>query len=147
MGIKYKSYSSLYESYYLIWNGIDFDKEKLVKFLKRLKWLKLLSIFPRYKSEYQILQTIFQSYDVNKLQGLLNNDEDIVRISIIEKLSRIGSIDIIVNGVYNRETYRQISNLPLEDYKLVLKRVEELVTLAQKTTIQSDNNTNNLPGT
>lgn len=147
MCIKYKSYPSLYESYYIIWNGIDFDKDKLIKFIKRLKWVKFWSFLPRFKDEYQILKTILNSYDSTKIHGLLNNDEHICRMSTIEKYSRIGAIDIVIHGVYTRDTYRIISNLPKEDYKLVLKRVEELVMIAQKTTIQSDNISDNIPGT
>jgi hypothetical protein len=68
-------------------------------------------------------------------------------MSIIEKFSRIGALDIAIHGVYTRDTYRVISNLPKDDYKLVLKRVEELVKIAQNTTIQSDNISDNIPGT
>lgn len=147
MNINYKSHPSLYESYYIIWNGIDFDREKLIKFTKRLKWVKFWSFLPKFKGEYENLLTILNSYDNTKIQGLLNNDEHICRMAIIEKYSRIGAIDIAIHGVYTRDTYRIISNLPKEDYKLVLKRVEELVMIAQKTIIQSDKISDNIPGT
>lgn len=147
MSIKFKTHPPLYESYYIIWNGIDFDREKLIKFIKRFKWVKFWSFLPNFKYEYKILNTILNSYDYNKITGLLNNDEHVCRISIIEKYSRIGALDIVVHGGYTRDTYRVISNLPKDDYKLVIKRTEELVTIARNTTIQSDNNTNNIPGT
>ncbi len=147
MGIKYKTSASLYEAFYIIWNGIDFDKEKLIKFIKRLNWVKFWSFIPKYKEEYQILTEVYNSYDIAILNGLLNNDENISRMAIIEKYARIGALDIAIHGVYTRDTYKVISNLPKEDYKLILRRVEELVRIAQTTTIQSDNLHTNIPGT
>jgi hypothetical protein len=147
MGINYKTNPSLYEGLYIIWNGIDFDKDKLIKFVKRLKWVKFWSFIPRFKEEYQMMKTILQSCNYDRINGLLNNDENTIRICLIEKYARIGALDIAIHGVYTRDTYRVISNLPKEDYKLVLKRVEELVKIAQTTTIQSDNISDNIPGT
>ena len=146
MGIKYKTNASLYEAFYILWNGLDFDKEKLIKFVKRLNWVKFWSFIPKYKEEYQILLEVYNSYDYEILSGLLNNDENICRLAIIEKYSRIGALDIAIHGVYTKDTYKVISNLPQEDYKLVLRRVEELVRIAQTTTIQSDKLDTNIPG-
>jgi hypothetical protein len=147
MGIKYKSFPSLYEAFYILWNGIEFDKEKLIMFIKRLKWVKFWSFIPRYKREYEILIEVYNSYDNAILEGLLNNDENIIRMALIEKFARIGALDIAIHGVYTRDTFKIISNLPTSDYRLVIRRVEELVRIAQTTTHQSDNLSSNLPGT
>ena len=147
MGIRYKSNASLYEAFYIIWNGIDFDREKLIKLVKRLNTLYFLRFIPKYNNEYQILKEVYNSYNKTVLEGLLNNDENIVRMAIIEKYARIGALDISIHGQYTRDTYRVISNLPLNDYKLVLKRVEELVNIARTTTHQSDSTESNIPGT
>lgn len=147
MGIKYKSFPSLYEAFYILWNGIEFDKEKLIKFIKRLKWLKFWAFIPKYNKEYKILLEVYNSYDIAVLEGLLNNDENITRMALIEKYARIGALDITIHGVYNRETYRVISNLPIEDYKLILRRIDELVKIAHTTTFQTDNLKSNIPGT
>mgnify|MGYP003332167247 CR=1 FL=1 len=147
MGIRHKSNASLYEAFYIIWNGIDFDREKLVKLVKRINTLYFLRFIPKYREEYQILKDVYKSYDKTILEGLLNNDEHIVRMAIIEKYARIGALDISIHGQYTRDTYRVISNLPLKDYKLVLKRVEELVNIARTTTHQSDSTESNIPGT
>jgi len=147
MGIKYKSFPSLYEAFYILWNGIEFDKEKLITFIKRLKWVKFWSFIPKYRNEYKILLEVYNSYDKAVLEGLLNNDENIIRMALIEKFARIGALDIAIHGVYTRDTYKIISNLPTSDYRLVLRRVEELVRIAQTTTHQSDNSTSNIPGT
>lgn len=147
MGIKYKSNPSLYEAFYILWNGIEFDKEKLIKFIKRLHLVKFLSFIPRYRKEYITLIEVFNSYDKAVLDGLMNNDEEINRMAIIEKYARIGALDIAIHQVFSRETYRIISNLPTEDYKLILRRIDELVKIAQTTTYQGDNLTSNIPGT
>ena len=147
MGIKYKSNPSLYEAFYILWNGIEFDKEKLIKFIKRLHWVKFLSFIPRYQKEYITLIEVFNSYDKAVLDGLMNNDEEINRMAIIEKYARIGALDIAIHQVFSRDTYRIISNLPTEDYKLILRRIDELVKIAQTTTYQGDNLTSNIPGT
>jgi hypothetical protein len=39
-----------------------------------------------------------------------------------------------------------ISNLPHQDYQLVLKRIEELVKIGQNLTHQSDNISKDIPG-
>ena len=147
MGIRYKKNASLYEAFYIIWNGLDFDREKLIKLVKRLNLLYFLRFIPKYKEEYYILKEVYNSYNKTILEGLLNNDEHIVRIAIIEKYARIGALDIAIHGVYTRDTFRVISNLPTEDYKLVLRRVDELVRIAQKTRHQTDNLESNTPGT
>ena len=147
MGIKYKSNPSLYEAFYILWNGIEFDKEKLIKFIKRLNLVKFLSFIPRYQKEYITLIEVFNSYDKAVLDGLMNNDEEINRMAIIEKYARIGALDIAIHQVFSRDTYRIISNLPTEDYKLILRRIDELVKIAQTTTYQGDNLTSNIPGT
>jgi len=147
MRIKINSSPSNYEALYILWNGIDFDKEKLIKFVKRLNFTRLLSFLPRYRKEYNVLVNILKNYNEEVLFGLMNNDEQITRLSIIEKYARIGALDITIHGTYSRETYRIISNLPSEDYKLILRRVDELVKIAQTTTYQSDNLSSNIPGT
>ena len=147
MGIKYKSNPSLYEAFYILWNGIEFDKEKLIKFINRLHLVKFLSFIPRYRKEYITLIEVFNSYDKAVLDGLMNNDEEINRMAIIEKYARIGALDIAIHQVFSRDTYRIISNLPTEDYKLILRRIDELVKIAQTTTYQGDNLTSNIPGT
>ena len=109
--------------------------------------VKFLSFIPRYRKEYITLIEVFNSYDKAVLDGLMNNDEEINRMAIIEKYARIGALDIAIHQVFSRETYRIISNLPTEDYKLILRRIDELVKIAQTTTYQGDNLTSNIPGT
>lgn len=146
MNLTYKKYPSKYELEYVKWNGINFDKERLINFIKRLKLTRLLSFIPRYNGEYLILKDILNQYDPIVISGLINNDESISRMCFIEKWARIASVDLLLNGVYSRSTYTTISNLPYTDFQLVMKRTEELIALGQKITYQKDNITNNTPG-
>jgi len=147
MYLTYKKYPSKYELQYVKWNGINFDREKLIKFVKRLKLTRFLSFIPSFNREHSILKEILDSYDLEIIQGLLNNDEKISRMCFIEKWSRIASVDILLTNTYSRSTYSTISNLPYSDYQLLTKRVEELISLAQNFTTQKDKITDNIPGT
>jgi len=147
MYLKYKNYPSKYELYYIKWNGIGFDKDKLIKFIRRVKFLKITSIFYKeHREELNILNEIYKTYNEKTLIGLLNNDELISRNGLIEKWARIGAIDILLTNTYSRSTYTVISNLPHQDYQLVLKRIEELVKIGQNLTHQSDIISKDIPG-
>ena len=147
MNLTYKKYPSKYELQYVKWNGINFDREKLIKFVKRLKLTRFLSFIPSFNREHSILKEILGSYDLEIIQGLLNNDEKISRMCFIEKWSRIASVDILLTNTYSRLTYSTISNLPYTDFQLVMKRTEELISIGEKITYQKDNITDNIPGT
>jgi hypothetical protein len=147
MNITYKKYPSKYELQYVKWNGINFDRERLIKFIKRLKLTYFLSIIPHYRKEHQILKEILSTYDNVRIQRLLNNDEDTLRRCFIEKWARIASTDILLTNVYSRSTFTTISNLPIKDYQLLMKRVEEMVEAGRNLTYQSTIITDNTPGT
>jgi hypothetical protein len=146
MNLSYKNYQSSYELLYYKWNGINFDKDKLIQFIKRLKRTKFFWFIPSLKKEYKILKEILMSYDQETIQGLLNNDENISRICFIEKWARIAAVDIILTNGYSRLTYTTISNLPVTDYKLVLKRIEEIINDHQNLFYQKEKSTDNIPG-
>lgn len=147
MDINYKDYPSKYELYYIKWNGIGFDKEKLIQFIKRIKWLKIISIFSKSKrEELKILLEIYNQYNEDTLKGILNNDETISRWALIEKWARIAAIDILLTNSYSRGTFTIISNLPIKDYQLIMKRIEEMVKLNREVTHQSDDISNDIPG-
>jgi protein gp37 len=65
---------------------------------------------------------------------------------LIEKWAKIGAIEMVVNGTFTKETYQTISNLPLKDYQLLTKRIQELMFLAQNVTSQNDSSSNDTPG-
>ena len=139
---------SLYELLYIKWSGIDYDRDKLNRFILNLKVYRFLSIFSsKFKDQYRKLKVIHGMYDKVKLEKLHNGDEETIRMSVIEKYSRIGSVELLINGVYTKETYTTITNLPIEDFQLVTKRVQELIKIAQSVTTQDDTVSESTPGT
>jgi protein gp37 len=52
-----------------------------------------------------------------------------------------------LTNVYSRSTFTTISNLPIKDYQLLMKRVEEMVTAGRNLTYQTNIITDNTPGT
>lgn len=139
---------SLYELLYIKWSGIDYDRDKLNRFILNLKVYRFLSVFSsKFKDQYRKLKVIHGMYDKVKLEKLHNGDEETIRMSIIEKYSRIGSVELLINGVYTKETYTTITNLPIEDFQLVTKRVQELIKIAQSVTTQDDTVSESTPGT
>lgn len=89
---------------------------------------------------------ILAQYDEKRIKALLDNDENTSRLCFIEKWSRVGAIEIAVNGKYTKETYQIISNLPINDYQLVVRRIQELLSVAQNLTTQDDTATGQTPG-
>ena len=146
MDLRYKCHPSKYELQYVKWNGINFDRERLIKFVKRLRLTYFFSFIPYYRREHQILTEILNTYDKFRIEGLLNGDENILRICLIEKWARIAAVDILLTNTYSRLTYTTISNLPIKDFQLLSKRVEEMVEAGRNITFQSDNITDNIPG-
>lgn len=146
MKLRYKKHVSKYELQYILWQGIDYDREKLIRFIKRYKWLKIFSFLPFYREEYKFMYEILHTYDTEKLQLLLNNDEHTSRMCLIEKYARQSSIELLLTNLYSKQTFETISNLPINDFKLVIKRTMELVKLGRDVTTQNDNITNDVPG-
>jgi hypothetical protein len=93
-----------------------------------------------------MLTEILNEYDEVRINGLLNGDQNILRMCLIEKWARIAAVDILLTNTYSRLTYTTISNLPIKDFQLLSKRVEEMVTAGRNITYQSDTITDNTPG-
>ena len=146
MNLTYKNYPSKYELQYVKWNGINFDRERLIKFMNRLRLTYFLSFIPYYRRERQMLTEILDSYDKDRIEGLLNGNQEVLKRCLIEKWARIAATDILLTNTYSRLTFTTISNLPIKDYQLLMKRVEEMVTAGRNITFQSDNVTDNIPG-
>lgn len=112
------------------WNKVCYDHTQFLSFYKRYKLVKLLSyIIPYYKTEYKILHKIYVELNSDWVDGVLSNNEYTIKYSIIEIIARKGVLDILLNGKYTYDTYDTISNLPYTDYKLVSKRIQELMEL------------------
>lgn len=147
MGFTYTKTLPKYELFYIQWSTIGHDKQKLINFLKRIERLKFLKIFSRsYKEEYRILNEILSSYDFSKLQLLLDNEETYCRIATLEKYARKGAVEILIDGVFSKETYSAIMNLPAKDFKLLIKRTNEIIETQQSLQLQEEKPSNEIPG-
>jgi hypothetical protein len=147
MNLNYKPFPSKYELFYIKWSGVDHDKNKLISLVKRIKKLKFLSFFSKNaKEEYNILVELFENLNQETTEGILKNHDNISRLSIIEKWARIGAIEIVTTNTFSKETYSVISHLPIKDYQLFSKRIQELISLAKNLTNQEDIISNSTPG-
>jgi hypothetical protein len=93
-----------------------------------------------------MLTEILNSYDKDRIDGLLNGNQEVLKRCLIEKWARIATTDILLTNTYSRLTFTTISNLPIKDYQLLMKRVEEMVDAGRNITFQSNNVTDNIPG-
>lgn len=146
MELSYNPFLSEYELKHIVWEGIEYDKDKLVKFVDRYKELSSSRKNDIRKEELRIMDEILKSHNQENLQKLLNNDLEYSRWATIEKYSRIAAVEIVLDGKYSKKTFKTISNLPLTDYKLVIKRTKELVKIIQEVTTETEQDTSKIPG-
>jgi hypothetical protein len=139
----YKKNKSAYELINITWVGIEYDKDKLIDFLTRYE---SLTDSPEDREELQIMDNILKKHSTEDLNKLLNNDYEYSRWAMIEKLARISSTEILLDHKYSKETFTKISNLPISDYKLVLRRSKELVKLITDLTSEAEADTSKIPG-
>lgn len=137
MSISYKPYPSEYELRYVMFPNIGFDKQQLLEFLEYRK-----------KAKGELLETldkILSEYPKDKLIKLLNNDPDVSRMSTIEKYARMAAKDILLTGKYRPETFEIVTNLPLSDYQLLMKRSKEIIEQIQSLGVQEESS-KSIPG-
>lgn len=138
MNFQRKNFQSEYELKHIIWVGIEYNKKKLLKFVKKYKFYKSQPQNNELKEVLRIMDEIIKSHGPEKLEKLLNNDLDYARWATIEKLSQKASIEIILNGKYSQKTFYKISNLPVIDFKLIMKRTQELIKIINSTITDTD---------
>jgi type III secretory pathway lipoprotein EscJ len=146
MNREYKKYPSEYILQNVVWNGIEYDKHKLISFIKRYEELKTPFVSKEEKEELKILDKILSTHNISNLEKLLNNDFEYSRWATIEKWARIASVEILLNQKYSNETFTVISNLPIADYKLVIRRCKELVRIISDITTEAEADTSKIPG-
>ena len=145
--MKNQTHLSAYELKHVLWQGIEYDRSKLIKFLDRMDKLKRkLKLNSLEKQEYTILKEIYGTHKKENLDKLINNNFEYCRWAFIEKWARKASIEILTQGKYSEKTFTVISNIPVLDYKILIKRTQELTKLATEmsTATQTDNST--IPG-
>jgi hypothetical protein len=146
MKFDYKNFSSEYELKHIVWVGIEYDKEKLVSFFDRYQQLKLIPKTYDSQEELEIMENILKSHNAENLQKLQQNDFEYCRLATIEKLSRLAAVEILLEGRYSKDTFTTITNLPVADFKLIMKRAKELIKTISDTITESDMDTSKIPG-
>lgn len=126
---------SQYEERYAKWVSISYDKVQLLELLYELKFLKEASEPNRERISF--LENVLYDNDIEHLYRLLINDEHTARLALIEKYARIAAMEMLIRGKYTVETLNVITQFPIADYQLTVKRVQELVSLISDVTTQS----------
>ena len=147
MKSEYKSYQSEYELMHIKWIGIEYDKEKLIAFIQHYQYLKDKPKDPLCSEELKIMNDILSLHDVNNLERLANNDKEYSRWATIERLSRTAAVEVLLTRKYSAETFTTISNLPITDYKMVIRRCKELVDTLTNITAEAEADISKIPGT
>lgn len=142
----YKKFPSEYELTHVTWKGIDYDKDKLIDFVERYNFLKKNKKKEDAKAELDILDKIAHSHGIKKLNKLLSNDESYSRWALIEKLARKATSEVLIQGKYSKETFEVISNLPIADYKLIIRRSKDLIKIINETIAEAEMDTSIIPG-
>lgn len=125
---------SEYEERHVKWVSIGYDKKKLLELLYELKFLKEQDI-PNEK-RITLLEQILNDNDIEHLHKLLINDTDTARFALIEKYARKAAMEMLVRGKYTIKTLNVITQLPLPDYQLTVKRIQEIMNLVSDITTQ-----------
>jgi hypothetical protein len=146
MQFSHKNYPSEYELKNVIWVGLEYNKKKLIKFFKKYDYYQSQPQSEETDEMIRVMDEIIQSHGTDKLTKLLNNDKDYSRWATIESISKIASIEFMLNGKYTQNTFSKMSHLPIVDFKLVLKRIQELVNNVDKVIKDTDLGNTNIPG-
>lgn len=125
---------SEYEERYVRWVSIGYDKKKLAELLYELKYLKEANTWPE---RIAFLEDVLAQHDAQHLLNLLNNDPQTTRFAMIEKWARQAAMEILIFDKYSIDTLNTVTQFPLADYQLFVKRVLEITTLIQDITTQS----------
>ena len=134
---------SEYEERYIRWVSVGHDKKKLSELLYEIKYLKEEKAWPE---RIAFLESILAEYDSHQLYNLLTNDPQTVRFAMIEKWARQAAMEILIFERYGVETLNTITQFPMADYRLVVKRVQEIVNMITDISSQSAVLASGVPG-
>lgn len=125
---------SEYEEKYVRWVSIGYDKKVLAELLYELQYLKEKEEWPE---RIKFLEGILAQYNPQHLLNLLNGETQTTRFALIEKWSRQGAMEILIFDKYSIDTLNTVTQFPLADYQLFVKRVQEIVTMIREITSQA----------
>ena len=134
---------SEYEERYIRWVSVGHDKKKLSELLYEIKYLKEEKAWPE---RIAFLESILAEYDSHQLYNLLINDPQTVRFAMIEKWARQAAMEILIFERYGVDTLNTITQFPMADYRLVVKRVQEIVNMITDISSQSAALASGVPG-
>ena len=134
---------SEYEERYIRWVSVGHDKKKLSELLYEIKYLKEEKAWPE---RIAFLESILAEYDSHQLYNLLINDPQTVRFATIEKWARQAAMEILIFERYGVDTLNTITQFPMADYRLVVKRVQEIVNMITDISSQSAALASGVPG-
>ena len=134
---------SEYEERYIRWVSVGHDKKKLSELLYEIKYLKEEKAWPE---RIAFLESILAEYDSHQLYNLLINDPQTVRCATIEKWARQAAMEILIFERYGVDTLNTITQFPMADYRLVVKRVQEIVNMITDISSQSAVLASGVPG-
>lgn len=125
---------SEYEERYVRWVSIGYDKKLLSELLYELQYLKEKGEWPE---RIKFLEDVLAQHNPQHLLNLLNNDPQTARFAMIEKWARQGAMEILIFDKYSIETLNTVTQFPLADYQLYVKRVQEITTMIREITTQA----------
>ena len=134
---------SEYEERYIRWVSVGHDKKKLSELLYEIKYLKEEKAWPE---RIAFLESILAEYDSHQLYNLLTNDPHTVRFAMIEKWARQAAMEILIFERYGVETLNTITQFPMADYRLIIKRVQEIVNMITDISVQTAVLASGVPG-
>jgi hypothetical protein len=135
---------SQYEERYSKWVSIGYDKLKLLELLYELKFLKEQAEPNTDRIEF--LENILHDHDIEHLYRLLINEPVAARMAMIEKYSRVAAMEMLIRGKYTTDTLNAITQFPLADYQLTVKRIQELVNIISDITTQAASSVEGVAG-
>lgn len=125
---------SEYEERYVRWVSIGYDKKVLSELLYELKYLRENDEWPERQ---EFLESLLAEHDEEHLVNLLTGEHTTSRMVAIEKYARQAALEVLIFDRYSIDTLNTITQLPLADYQLVVKRVHEIVALIRDITTQA----------
>jgi len=125
---------SEYEERYVRWVSIGYDKKVLSELLYELQYLKEKGEWPE---RIAFLEGILAEYEPEHLLNLLNNEPQTARFATLEKWARHAAMEILIFDKYSIETLNTVTQFPLADYQLFVKRTQEIITMIREITTQA----------
>lgn len=127
---------SYYQAKYVDWVGIRYDRDMLLDLVEHLGICK--STPGHCSADYiAMLEKILIESDLEHLRRLIENDEQTVRLAMIEKWARTSAMEVLIDNKYSVNTLNTITQFPLADYQLIVKRTQELVGIISDITTQA----------